>query len=78
MVEAWMLIYVLFLLCLCFKPMGPWCKTYSDVKLCNNALYSDISSNILITIADITSCMYCGVHVGAPSLLFNPGVTKDL
>jgi hypothetical protein len=33
-----MLIYVLFLLCFCFRPMSQWCKTYSDVKLCNNAL----------------------------------------
>jgi hypothetical protein len=60
---------------LCFRPMGPRCKTYLDVKLCNNALYSDIRSYILITIADITSCMYCGVHVGAPGLLLKLGVT---
>jgi hypothetical protein len=30
----------------------------------------------LITIDDVTSCMYCGVHVGAPGLLFKPGVTE--
>jgi hypothetical protein len=54
--------------------MGPCCKTYSDIKLCNNVLYSDICSYIFITIDEVTSCMYCGVHVGAPSLLFKPGV----
>jgi hypothetical protein len=50
--------------------------TYSDVKLCNNVLYSDICSYILITIDDVTSCMYCGVHVGAAGLLLNPSVTE--
>jgi hypothetical protein len=30
---------------------------------------------ILFTIHDITSCMYCGVHVGAPGLFLNLGVT---
>jgi hypothetical protein len=73
MAQAWMLIYLLFLLYFCFRPTGPWCKTYSDDKLCNNVLYSDIFSYILITIDDITSCMYCHIHVGAPSLSFKPG-----
>jgi hypothetical protein len=41
----------------------------------NNALYSDICSYILITIHDVTSCMYCGIHVGAPGLLLKPSVT---
>jgi hypothetical protein len=56
--------------------MGSRCKTYLDVKLCNNALYSDICSYILITIDDVTSCMYYGIHVGAPRLLCKPGVTE--
>jgi hypothetical protein len=56
--------------------MGPWCKTYLDVKLYNNALYFDICSYILITIDYVTSCMYYGVHVGAPGLLLKPGVTE--
>jgi hypothetical protein len=38
-----------------------------DVKVCNNALYSDICSYILITIDN--------VHVSAPYLLLKPGVT---
>jgi hypothetical protein len=33
-------------------------------------------SYILFTIDDITSCMYCGVHVGAPDLFLKPGVTS--
>jgi hypothetical protein len=33
-------------------------------------------SYILFTIDDITSCMYCGVHVGAPGLFLNLGVTE--
>jgi hypothetical protein len=33
-------------------------------------------SYILFTIDDITACMYCGVHVGAPSLFLKPGVTE--
>jgi hypothetical protein len=49
---------------------------YLDVKLCNNAIYSDICSYILITIDDDISYMYCGVHVGAPGLLLKPGVTE--
>jgi hypothetical protein len=36
-----------------------------------NALYYDICSYILITIDNITSCMYCDVHVGAPGLYLN-------
>jgi hypothetical protein len=32
-------------------------------------------SYILFTIDDVTSCMYCGVHVGAPGLFLKPGVT---
>jgi hypothetical protein len=40
-----------------------------------NALYFDICSYILITIVDVTSCMYCGIHVGAPNLLLKLGVT---
>jgi hypothetical protein len=35
-----------------------------------------ICSYILFTIDDVTSCMYCGVHVGAPSLLLKLGVTE--
>jgi hypothetical protein len=76
MAQAWTLIYLLFLIYFCFRPMGPWCKTYLDVKLCNDLLYSDICSCILITIDDVTSCMYCGIHVGALGLLFKPGVTE--
>jgi hypothetical protein len=49
---------------------------YLDVKLCNNAIYSDICSYILITIDDDISYMYCGVDVGAPGLLLKPGVTE--
>jgi hypothetical protein len=30
----------------------------------------------LFTIDDVTSCMYCGVHVGAPGLFLKPGVTE--
>jgi hypothetical protein len=75
MAQVRMLIYLLFLLYFCFIPMGPRCKTYLDVKLCNNVLYSVIFSYILITIDDVTSCMYCGLHVGAPDLLLKPGVT---
>jgi hypothetical protein len=60
----------------CFRPTGPCCKTYFDVKLCTNALYSDICSYILITIDNVTSCMYCGIHVGAPGLLLKPGVKE--
>jgi hypothetical protein len=56
--------------------MGPWCKTYLDVKLYNNVLYSDVYSYILITSDDITSSMYYGVYVGAPGLLLKPGVTE--
>ena len=40
-----------------------------------NALYFDICFYILITIDDVTSCMYCGVHVGAPGLILKSGVT---
>jgi hypothetical protein len=29
-------------------------------------------SYILFTIDDVTSCMYCGVHVGAPGLFLKP------
>jgi hypothetical protein len=29
---------------------------------------------ILFTIDDVTSCMYCGMHVGAPGLFLKPGV----
>jgi hypothetical protein len=47
-----------------------------DVKLRNDLLYSEICSYILITIDDVTSCMYCDVHVGALNLLFKPGVTE--
>jgi hypothetical protein len=75
MAQVWMLIYLLFLLSFCFRPTGPWCKTCSYVKLCNNTLYSDICCYILITINDVTSCIYCGIHVGAPGLLFKLGVT---
>jgi hypothetical protein len=35
-----------------------------------------ICSYILFTIDDVTSCMYCGIHVGAPGLLLKPGVTE--
>jgi hypothetical protein len=35
-------------------------------------------SYISFTIDDITSCMYCGVHVGAPGLFLKPGVTLSL
>jgi hypothetical protein len=31
---------------------------------------------ILFTIDDITSCMYCGVHVGAPGLFLKPGCDR--
>jgi hypothetical protein len=31
----------------------------------------------LITIDDVNSCMYCGVHVGAPGLLRKPSVIED-
>jgi hypothetical protein len=41
-------------------------------------LYSNICSYISITIDDVTSCMYCGVHVGALDLLLTPGVTRAL
>jgi hypothetical protein len=44
--------------------------TYSDVKLCKNALYSNIFSYILIINDDVISCMYCGMHVDAPDLFF--------
>jgi hypothetical protein len=33
-------------------------------------------SYVLFTIADVTSCMYCGVHVDAPGLFLKPGVTE--
>jgi hypothetical protein len=33
-------------------------------------------SYILFTFDDVTSCMYCGVHVGAPGLFLKLGVTK--
>jgi hypothetical protein len=33
-------------------------------------------SYILFTIDDITSCMYCGVHVGAPGLFLQTGVAE--
>jgi hypothetical protein len=33
-------------------------------------------SYILFTVDDITTCMYCGVHVGAPSLFLKPGVIE--
>jgi hypothetical protein len=66
-----MLISLLFLLYFC-----------SDLRVCDvrviwminvviNALYYDICSYILITIDNITSCMYCDVHVGAPGLYLN-------
>jgi hypothetical protein len=32
-------------------------------------------SYILFTIDDVTSCMYCGIHVGAPGLFLKPGAT---
>jgi hypothetical protein len=36
----------------------------------------EFCSYILFTIDDITSCMYCGIHVGAPGLFLKPGVTE--
>jgi hypothetical protein len=33
-------------------------------------------SYILFTIDDVTSCIYCGVHVGAPGLFLKLGVTE--
>jgi hypothetical protein len=33
-------------------------------------------SYILFTIDDVTSCMYCGIDVGAPGLFLKPGVTE--
>jgi hypothetical protein len=33
-------------------------------------------SYILFTIDDITSCMYCGIHVGALGLFLKLGVTE--
>jgi hypothetical protein len=38
--------------------------------------YTLIFDFILIIIDNITPCMYCGVHVGAPGLLLKPGVTE--
>jgi hypothetical protein len=35
-------------------------------------------SYILFTIDDIISCMYYGIHVGAPDLFLKPGVTVAL
>jgi hypothetical protein len=31
---------------------------------------------IFLTIDDVTSCMYCGVHVGTPGLFLKSGVTE--
>jgi hypothetical protein len=42
------------------------------------ALYYHICFYILITIDDVILCMYCGVNVGAPSLLLKLGVTPRL
>jgi hypothetical protein len=43
----------------------------NDVIKCYTLIFC---SYILFTIDDITSCMYCGIHVGAPSLSLKPGV----
>jgi hypothetical protein len=43
-----------------------------DVVKCYTLIFC---SYILFTIDDVTSCMYCGIHVGAPDLFLKLGVT---
>jgi hypothetical protein len=45
----------------------------TDVIMCYTLIFC---SYILFTINDITSCMYCGVHVDALVLFLKPGVTE--
>jgi hypothetical protein len=45
----------------------------NDVIKCYTLIFC---SYIFFTIDDITSCMYCCIHVGAPGLFFKPGVTS--
>jgi hypothetical protein len=35
-------------------------------------------SYILFTIDNVTSCMYCGIDVSAPSLFLRPGATGTM
>jgi hypothetical protein len=71
-----MLIFSLFLLYFCSD------LRIHDVRLIRiindviHALCYDICCYILITIDDITSCMYYDVHVGAPGLLLKLSVIE--
>jgi hypothetical protein len=67
----WMLISLLFLLYFCSDLRVRDVRVIWMINVVINALYYDIYSYILITIDNITSCMYCDVHVGAPGSYLN-------